>query len=130
MPKRSRPQSEGGEKEDARVSTSDSSEPLPSMPEPDSKSVAVFEIILSVAQAHQAHCEYTEEQTRGLLRKPVSASPVSGFVIYYMVYKSVRHNIRFKSLLPLLGLMPHLDIKNIYTLLLSRTYFTLSKPVL
>lgn len=74
VPKRSRPQSDSGEKEDARVSTSDSSEP---MPEPDTKSVAVLEIILSVAQAHQAHCEYTEEQTRGLLRKPISATPVS-----------------------------------------------------
>lgn len=74
MPKRSRPQSEGGEKEDARVSTSDSSEPLP---ETDVKNVALLEIILSVAQAHQANCEYTEEHMRGLLRKPITTSPVS-----------------------------------------------------
>lgn len=74
VPKRSRPQSE--DKEDARVSTSDSSEPLP-LPEPDSKNVGLYDIILSVAQAHQAHCEYTEEQTRSLLRKPISSAPVS-----------------------------------------------------
>ncbi|XP_054274904.1 ecdysone-induced protein 78C-like isoform X2 [Macrosteles quadrilineatus] len=82
VPKRSRPQSEGGEKEDARVSTSDSSEPLPmpSTPEMDSKGVALYEIILTVAQAHQANCEYTEEQTRGLLRKPISAIPPSAVV--------------------------------------------------
>lgn len=54
------------------MSTSDSSEHS----DVESKHLAVYDIILMVTQAHHANCDYTEEQTRGLLRRPIS-SPVS-----------------------------------------------------
>ncbi|XP_046676743.1 ecdysone-induced protein 78C-like isoform X2 [Homalodisca vitripennis] len=78
VPKRSRPSE--GEKDDARVSTSDPSEPPPpaTMPETsDPKILALYEVILTVGQAYQDHCEYAEESTRGLLRKPISSLPPS-----------------------------------------------------
>ena len=30
----------------------------------------MYDIILSVSEAHRANCAYTEEKTRGLVRKP------------------------------------------------------------
>lgn len=33
--------------------------------------VAVYDLILQVSQAHQAHCGFTEESVRGLVRKPM-----------------------------------------------------------
>lgn len=38
----------------------------------DGKNLAVYDIILMVSQAHHANCDYTEEQTRGLIRKPIA----------------------------------------------------------
>nr|AST48087.1 ecdysone-inducible protein 78 [Nilaparvata lugens] len=38
-------------------------------------SLAAYDVILSVAQAHHANCEYTEEQTRSLIRRPLSSPP-------------------------------------------------------
>ena len=65
VPKRSRERSDS---ESNRVSTSDSSE--------HSDAGAVYDVILMVSQAHHSNCDYTEEQTRGLIRRPI-ASPVS-----------------------------------------------------
>lgn len=69
VPKRSRERSDS---ESNRVSTSDSSEHS----DAESKHLAVYDVILMVSQAHHANCDYTEEQTRGLIRRPI-ASPVS-----------------------------------------------------
>ncbi|RZF47127.1 hypothetical protein LSTR_LSTR005205 [Laodelphax striatellus] len=41
----------------------------------DARSLAAYDVILSVAQAHHANCEYTEEQTRSLIRRPLSSPP-------------------------------------------------------
>ncbi|CAH1396609.1 unnamed protein product [Nezara viridula] len=65
VPKRSRERS--GEE---RVSTSDSS-----ATPPDPESCPAYELILSVAQAHASNCDYTEEATRSIVRKPIQ-SPV------------------------------------------------------
>lgn len=83
MPKRSRERS--GE-DTTRVPTTDTTElvtPANTTPEwetSDIKSLAAYDIILNVSQAHHANCEYTEEQTRGLIRRPI-ASPVSIFTL-------------------------------------------------
>lgn len=37
----------------------------------DVKQLAVYDVILQVSQAHHAHCGFTEESTRGLIRKPM-----------------------------------------------------------
>jgi hypothetical protein len=37
----------------------------------------VYDIILTVSQAFHANSGYTEELTRGLVRKPLQAQPVS-----------------------------------------------------
>ncbi|XP_066904465.1 ecdysone-induced protein 78C isoform X2 [Halyomorpha halys] len=67
VPKRSRERS--GEE---RVSTSDSSATLP-----DPESCPAYELILSVAQAHASNCDYTEEATRSIVRKPIQSPPPS-----------------------------------------------------
>ena len=72
VPKRSR---ERSTEEQSRVSTSDAEQS-----DPDTKQLAVYDIILTVSQAHHANCGYTEEQTRGLVRKPITL-PVSIYVI-------------------------------------------------
>ncbi|XP_034196224.1 ecdysone-induced protein 78C isoform X1 [Osmia lignaria lignaria] len=37
----------------------------------DVKQLAVYDVILQVSQAHHAHCGFTEESTRGIVRKPM-----------------------------------------------------------
>ncbi|CAA9998024.1 unnamed protein product [Nesidiocoris tenuis] len=71
VPKRSRERSSGGGEE--RVSTSDSSS---AATPPDPTSMPVYDVIVSVSQAHIANSDYSEENTRCLVRKPI-ASPVS-----------------------------------------------------
>lgn len=48
----------------------------------DVKQLAVYDVILQVSQAHHAHCGFTEESTRGIVRKPmiipVSLLKISG----------------------------------------------------
>ena len=39
---------------------------------PGSTELTVYDVILCVSQAHRTHCTYTDELTRGLLRKPVT----------------------------------------------------------
>lgn len=62
--------------EENRVSTSVSSSDHGGTSSPeiiaksDSTSLAIYDIILTISQAHHAHCSYTEEKTRGLIRKP------------------------------------------------------------
>ncbi|XP_024940685.1 ecdysone-induced protein 78C isoform X2 [Cephus cinctus] len=43
----------------------------------DGKHQAVYDVILSVSQAHHAHCGFTNELTRGLVRKPMIMPPAS-----------------------------------------------------
>ncbi|XP_034946550.1 ecdysone-induced protein 78C isoform X2 [Chelonus insularis] len=43
----------------------------------DNKHLAVYDVILQVSQAHHAHCGFTEESTRGLVRKPMIIPPTS-----------------------------------------------------
>lgn len=66
VPKRSRERSGGGESEN-RVTQSDADE---STRELENKQLAMYDIILTISQAHHAHCAYTEEKTRGIIRKP------------------------------------------------------------
>ncbi|RWS17566.1 ecdysone-induced protein 78C-like protein [Dinothrombium tinctorium] len=63
VPKRSRERSE-----DTRVSQSESDQI--SSREVENKQLAMYDIILTISQAHHANCAYTEEKTRGLTRKP------------------------------------------------------------
>ncbi|KZC09254.1 Ecdysone-induced protein 78C [Dufourea novaeangliae] len=43
----------------------------------DVKQLAVYDVILQVSQAHHAHCGFTEESTRGIVRKPMIIPPAS-----------------------------------------------------
>lgn len=45
--------------------------------EPDSKELEVYDLILTVSQAHHANCAYTEESTRNLVRKSLLQAPPS-----------------------------------------------------
>ena len=77
VPKRSRERERERGEEPPRVTTTEPSEPAPTSTDSDTKTMAAYDIILTVSQAHHANCEYTEEQTRSLsLRKPI-ASPVN-----------------------------------------------------
>ncbi|XP_057655843.1 ecdysone-induced protein 78C isoform X1 [Diorhabda carinulata] len=69
VPKRSR---ERSTEEPSRVTTSDIDQP-----DAETKQLAIYDIILSVSQAHHANCGYTEEQTRNLSRKPIILPPAS-----------------------------------------------------
>jgi len=77
VPKRSR---ERGEEN--RVTQSEADQ---SARELENKQLAMYDIILTISQAHHANCAYTEEKTRGLIRKPAifslddyQQSPVDG----------------------------------------------------
>lgn len=61
VPKRSRERAE-----EAHVSSSDDQ----AARELETKQLAMYDIILTISQAHHAHCGFTEEKTRGLIRKP------------------------------------------------------------
>jgi hypothetical protein len=50
----------------------------------------VYDIILTVSQAFHANCGYTEEQTRGLVRKPLQAQPVSIHTDLHLFYYGQR----------------------------------------
>ncbi|CAH1119593.1 unnamed protein product, partial [Phaedon cochleariae] len=69
VPKRSRERSVD---EPSRVTTSDTDQS-----DTETKQLAVYEVILSVSQAHHANCGYTEEQTRTLVRHPLAPPPSS-----------------------------------------------------
>ncbi|XP_014261640.1 ecdysone-induced protein 78C isoform X2 [Cimex lectularius] len=70
VPKRSRERS-GGEE---RVSTSDSSSGA-TPPDPETTSTPAYDLIVSVSQAHVANSDYSEENTRCLVRKPIASPP-------------------------------------------------------
>ena len=40
--------------------------------EMENKQLEMYDIILTISQTHHAHCAYTEEKTRGLIRKPAA----------------------------------------------------------
>lgn len=63
VPKRSRERSTD---ESSRVTTTDADQS-----DNETKQLAVYDIILTVSQAHHANCGYTEEHTRSLVRKPL-----------------------------------------------------------
>ncbi|RZC32339.1 Hormone recep domain containing protein, partial [Asbolus verrucosus] len=69
VPKRSR---ERSTEESSRVTTTD-----PDQSDSETKQLAVYDVILTVSQAHHANCGYTEEHTRNLVRKPVVLPPSS-----------------------------------------------------
>lgn len=69
MPKRSR---ERSTEETSRVTTTD-----PDQSDTETKQLAVYDVILTVSQAHHANCGYTEDNTRNLVRKPLSLPPPS-----------------------------------------------------
>ncbi|KAJ8937886.1 hypothetical protein NQ318_021709 [Aromia moschata] len=69
VPKRSR---ERSVEEHSRVTTSD-----PDQSDAETKQLAVYDVILTVSQAHHANCGYTEEHTRNLVRKPIILPPAS-----------------------------------------------------
>lgn len=54
----------------------------------DVKQLAVYDVILQVSQAHHAHCGFTEESTRGIVRKPMII-PVSLLEISEWSYRSM-----------------------------------------
>ncbi|GAB6032992.1 hypothetical protein CHUAL_012184 [Chamberlinius hualienensis] len=64
VPKRSRERND-----EARVTQSEAEQ---SARELENKQLAIYDIILTISQAHHANCSYTEEKTRGIVRKPVS----------------------------------------------------------
>ncbi|XP_017784828.1 PREDICTED: ecdysone-induced protein 78C isoform X1 [Nicrophorus vespilloides] len=67
VPKRSRERSTD---ESSRVSTTDADQS-----DSESKQLAVYDVIQTVSQAHNANCGYTEEHTRNLVRKPLAQPP-------------------------------------------------------
>ncbi|CAH1371735.1 hypothetical protein MTP99_013194 [Tenebrio molitor] len=69
VPKRSR---ERSTEESSRVTTTDADQS-----DSETKQLAVYDVILTVSQAHHANCGYTEEHTRNLVRKPVVLPPAS-----------------------------------------------------
>jgi hypothetical protein len=40
--------------------------------DPESRQLAIYDTILTVSQAHHAHCAYTEEKTRNIVRTPIA----------------------------------------------------------
>lgn len=71
VPKRSR------STEDQRVTTSgsDSSTSTEIQANAESRQLAIYDIILTISQAHHAHSEYTEDKVKTLAKKPVSLLP-------------------------------------------------------
>ncbi|CAG9839296.1 unnamed protein product [Diabrotica balteata] len=69
VPKRSRERSTD---EPLRVTTSDADQS-----DAETKQLAVYDMILSVSQAHHANCGYTEEHTKNISRKPIILPPAS-----------------------------------------------------
>lgn len=67
VPKRSR---ERSTEEASRVTTSDADQS-----DTETKQLAVYDVILTVSQAHHANCGYTEDNTRNLVRKPLAPVP-------------------------------------------------------
>ena len=37
----------------------------------DSKDLAMYDMILTISQAHHANCSYTDEKVKGLSKKPI-----------------------------------------------------------
>ncbi|CAH2009122.1 unnamed protein product [Acanthoscelides obtectus] len=66
VPKRSRERGNSTD-ESTRVTTSDADQS-----DTETKQLAVYDVILTVSQAHHANCSYTEDNTRSLTRKPVT----------------------------------------------------------
>ncbi|KAB0795715.1 hypothetical protein PPYR_09776 [Photinus pyralis] len=69
VPKRSRERSTD---EISRVTTTDADQS-----DNETKQLAVYDIILTVSQAHHANCGFTEEHTRHLVRKSLSVPPTT-----------------------------------------------------
>ena len=40
--------------------------------DPESRQLAIYDTILTVSQAFHAHCAYTEEKIRGIVRSPIN----------------------------------------------------------
>lgn len=69
VPKRSREQSTE-EATHLMISNADQNEN-------DGKQLEIYDLILTISQAHHANCAYTEENTRNLVQKPLMQAPPS-----------------------------------------------------
>nr|XP_036220559.1 ecdysone-induced protein 78C isoform X3 [Bactrocera oleae] len=58
--------------------------------------LTVYDVIMCVSQAHRMHCSYTEEQTRELMRRPVSV-PQNGVSTCYIA-TSVSETMEFQKI--------------------------------
>lgn len=45
----------------------------------ENKQLEMYDIILTISQTHHAHCAYTEDKTRGLIRKPAVIFPIDEY---------------------------------------------------
>ena len=60
VPKRSKSQ------EDHNVTSSDSSQEQSAL---ESRQLAIYDVILSISQAHHAHCSVTEDKVKNIVRR-------------------------------------------------------------
>ncbi|XP_013414373.1 ecdysone-induced protein 78C isoform X2 [Lingula anatina] len=66
VPKRSR------STEEQRVTTTDNSVGPEPVPTTESKQLALYDIILTISQAHHAQSQYTDDKIKAIVKKPVS----------------------------------------------------------
>ena len=60
---------------------------IPAQRDPcESRQLAIYDTILTVSQAHHAHCAYTEEKIRNLVRTPVILVSFSHFNLIYIIF--------------------------------------------
>lgn len=102
VPKRSR---EKSTEETSRVTTTDADQS-----DTETKQLAVYDIILTVSQAHHANCGYTEEHTRNLVRKPLVFPQVRtrfkkiflfNRIMFFMQAVSIYFSVRVTELIAL-----------------------------
>ena len=74
VPKRSKSQ------EDQSVSSTDSSQEQSAL---ESRQLAIYDVILSISQAHHAHCAVTDDKIKGIPRK--AATLVSSICVHVCV---------------------------------------------
>lgn len=52
----------------------------------ESRQLAIYDTILTVSQAHHAHCAYTEEKTRNIARTPIAVLVSQIFNSYIYIF--------------------------------------------
>ena len=86
VPKRSKSQ------EDQSVSSTDSSQEQSAL---ESRQLAIYDVILSISQAHHAHCAVTDDKIKGIPRK--AATLVSSIYVRVCVHVCVCVCVREKE---------------------------------